>query len=498
MIACSMKHHILLIFIAACFCSCAVSKNYNPNKKFGKEQLTKDYQIFRGALEEAHPSLYWYTPKDSMDLYFDRGFNIIKDSMTETQFRTVLSYVVAQIKCGHTSVRPSRAMSKYLEGKVSPFPINIKAWGDTAVVTSNINKKDSNVVRGVLLQSIDGRTMQQVFDTLFRFTNTDGYNLVHKYQSISNRNVFPSLYTYVFGLKQSYKVSFIDTLGISRTADMKIYVSQKDTTQKTKTPEPKISRSERKKRMLLSMRNLKVDSALRTAVMDLNTFANGYSLRRFFKKTFKQLKQDSIQNLVIDLRGNGGGSVTNSNLLTKFIADHKFKIGDSLFAVKRSSAFGGYRQNNFWNWLFMMVFTKKKEDGAYHFGYFERHYFSPKTKNHFDGEVYVLTGGNTFSASTLFTSTIKGQKNVTVVGEETGGGAYGNTAWLIPDVTLPNTRVRFRLPLFRLVINKDYPHNGRGIIPDVYSGPTVEAIRQNRDFKMEKVRTLIEQKQASQ
>jgi C-terminal processing protease CtpA/Prc len=185
-------------------------------------------------------------------------------------------------------------------------------------------------------------------------------------------------------------------------------------------------------------------------------------------------------------------------LLTKFIADHKFKIGDILFAVKRSSAFGGYRQNNFWNWLFMMVFTKKKEDGAYHFGYFERHYFSPKTKNHFDGEVYVLTGGNTFSASTLFTSTIKGQKNVTVVGEETGGGAYGNTAWLIPDVTLPNTRVRFRLPLFRLVINKDYPHNGRGIIPDVYSGPTVEAIRQNRDFKMEKVRTLIEQKQTSQ
>ena len=37
------------------------------------------------------------------------------------------------------------------------------------------------------------------------------------------------------------------------------------------------------------------------------------------------------------------------------------------------------------------------------------------------------------------------QDNVTVVGEETGGGAYGNSAWLIPEVTLPETKVRFRI-----------------------------------------------------
>ena len=59
------------------------------------------------------------------------------------------------------------------------------------------------------------------------------------------------------------------------------------------------------------------------------------------------------------------------------------------------------------------------------------------------------------------------QDNVTIVGEETGGGAYGNTAWLIPDVTLPETGVRFRLPLFRLVIDKNYPKNGKGVQPEV-------------------------------
>ena len=114
-------------------------------------------------------------------------------------------------------------------------------------------------------------------------------------------------------------------------------------------------------------------------------------------------------------------------------------------------------------------------------------------KNNFNGTTYILTGGNTFSAASLFTKALKDQHDVIVVGEETGGGAYGNTAWLIPDVTLPITRVRFRLPLFRLVVDKN-EQKGRGIIPEVLAIPTVEAIRRNADFKMEKTLQLIKEK----
>ena len=76
------------------------------------------------------------------------------------------------------------------------------------------------------------------------------------------------------------------------------------------------------------------------------------------------------------------------------------------------------------------------------------------------------------------------------MGEETGGGAYGNTAWMIPDVTLPNTKVRFRLPKFRLVVNKNIPKDGHGVQPDVLALPTVEAIRNGIDYKVEKAREL--------
>src|SRR5262245_39335248 len=69
------------------FSSCSVSKTtVNPSKKYTPERLAKDYSVFRGALEESHPGIYWYTPKEEMDNYFAWGENQLKDSLNEEQF----------------------------------------------------------------------------------------------------------------------------------------------------------------------------------------------------------------------------------------------------------------------------------------------------------------------------------------------------------------------------------------------------------------------------
>jgi C-terminal processing protease CtpA/Prc len=232
-------------------------------------------------------------------------------------------------------------------------------------------------------------------------------------------------------------------------------------------------------------------------MMDLNSFGRGYGLKGFFRRSFKALQKNKIGHLMIDVRGNGGGSVTNSTQITRYISDHRFKVGDSLYAIAKKKKYSRYIKNDFFNRLFITFFTRRKADGYHHFRYFEKHYFKPRKINHFDGQVYILTGGNSFSATTLFASSLIKQDNVTVVGEETGGGAYGNSAWLIPDVTLPETRVRFRLPLFRLVIDKNYPKNGKGVQPEVDSKPTIDAIKRGVDFKLEKAMELIKKDKES-
>jgi len=488
----AMKYFAVTLAVVLIFASCSVGKNsYNPNKKFAPEQLQHDYELFRDILEESHPSLYWYTPKDSVDYYFDWGAKQLKDSLPEYKFRNVLGYVLAQIRCGHTSVRASKEATRYSERtRGLMFPLSVKAWKDTIVITSNLSRRDTNVMRGALLKSIDNKPVSVIVDSMFRYLPADGYNLSHKYQTISNGGVFRSIYGSIYGLKMKTPIEYIDTTGALKKTEVSLAMQIVDTARIKREREHPVPKKERKKEGLQTVRSMKIDSGLHTAFLEVNSFASGNHLRPFFKSSFKKIRKQHVQNLVVDMRGNGGGNVILSNLLTKYISDKRFKIADSLYAEKRGSGYSRYMQNYFLNHLFLLFLTHKKADGHYHFSHYENKYFKPKKKNHFNGTTYILIGGNTFSAATLFTKSLIDQPKVVVVGEETGGGAYGNTAWLIPEVTLPDTKVRFRLPLFRLVIDKN-AQKGRGVLPEVEAGPSVEAIRRNEDYKMEKVLRMI-------
>ncbi|HKC35141.1 MAG TPA: hypothetical protein VKB95_03730, partial [Chitinophagaceae bacterium] len=171
--------------------SCSVSRSsFNPSKKYSPEQLNKDYTVFRGALEESHPGIYWYTPKAEMDNYFDWGKSQIKDSLDEEDFRKVLSYVISKINCGHTVTRSSKAFMKYrdtINNKI--FPLSLKIWpgtsptDDTATIAANLFRKDTILTRGVVLKKINNQPVSTIIDTLCQYISSDGHNMTHKYQT---------------------------------------------------------------------------------------------------------------------------------------------------------------------------------------------------------------------------------------------------------------------------------------------------------------------------
>ena len=482
----------LLLLLSLLLIRCSVSRNYNPDKKYPRQELQHDYTLLRNILEKKHPSLYWYTPKDSMDYFFDKGYKQIEDSMTELQFGwKIIAPLTHTIHCGHTSFSMSKGWNSFIKNKRIPsFPLYMKIWKDTMVVTANLNPKDSILKKGTLITGINGMRNQTMIQGIFDYLAEDGHADNVNYIRLSSN--FPYFHRNVFGIYKNYSVQYFDSVGKQKKISVPVFIPGSDSLHK-KIPIGngiKLHKATRKER-LENIRSLEIDSADHLVILTLNSFSKGH-LRNFFRQTFRTLKNSNLHNLAIDIRGNGGGEISNYVLLSKYIRNTPFKVADTATSVAKSlHPYARYIKNGFINSLGLTFFTGRKKDGRYHFGYWDRHTVKPKRKNHFSGNVYVLTNGLTFSASTLFCNSVKGQDNVKLVGEETGGGWYGNSGILIPDIILPNTKIKVRLPLFRLVQYHHISTKGSGVTPDIFVPPSVKDVRNNVDRKMETVKALV-------
>ncbi|MEO5991870.1 MAG: S41 family peptidase, partial [Ferruginibacter sp.] len=464
-------------------------------KKYSAQILKEDFTLLRNVLQTKHPAIYWYTPKDSMDFYFDKYYNAISDSMTEREFAwNILSPAIEKIHCGHTSVSMSKGYVKYNKNKKLPaFPMFLKLWNDTAAVSGAL-RKDSVLKRGTIISAINNIPMKDIVNKMVDYLPEDGYAINYNYIRLSSS--FPYFHRNIFGITSNYKISFIAPDGNIRDTILPVYkppVPLKDSTKKEKiVKEKKVKRDKRKRESnKLFYRSLKVDSSGKFATMEVNSFTKG-NMRRFFRKSFKQLRKENVDYLILDIRSNSGGKVGLSTMLTKYIRNTNFKVADTAYAEAQSlKPFTKYFKDKFLNNIQLFFSTHKKSDGKFHMRYYERHIYKPKTINHYNGKVYVLISGPTFSAASVFANAVKGQSNVLLAGEETGGGWHGNSGIMIPNITLPHTRTRVNIPLFRLVQFNHVPKNGQGVPPDIYIGTSYDALLRNADKKMEVVKDLI-------
>ena len=493
---------IIAVSALIIFSGCSVNRNYLADQKYAPVKLQSDYTLLRNILEAKHPSLYWYTPKDSMDYYFEQGYKSITDSMTELQFGwNILAPLLNKIHCGHTSFAMSKGWNKFIRNKKIPsLPLFIKTWNDTIIVTGNLNLKDSVLKRGTMITAINGIENKQMIHQMFNYLPQDGYE-----NNINNLRLstgFPFYHRNIYGLYKRYSVNYIDSLGKEKKTFISWYNPGGDSLKKgkdslIKIPKEHIKRKRFSRRERLeNQRNLKVDEKESIATISLYTFSKAH-LKSFFRRSFRTLDEQHISNLVLDIRGNGGGDIGNYVYLTRYIRNTSFKVADTSFAKAQSLApYTKYIRSGFFTNLGMKLFTHKKND-QYHFGFWERHLFKPKQNNHFDGNVFVLTNGFTFSASSLFCGAVKGQENVHIIGENTGGGWYGNSGIFIPEIILPNTKLKVRLPLFRIVQYDHVAMKGSGVLPDIRVEPTVSSIINNTDLKILKVYELIREYKSS-
>jgi hypothetical protein len=418
---------------------------------------------------------------------FSGQYEKIKDSMTEREFGWhIVAPVISKIRCGHTSMGMSKSFNRWERKNKPPmFPLWLRIWKDTVVVIGNLHKRDSSVSRGDLVTHINGIKIDSLIDFMFSRLSQDGFADNFNYIKLSSG--FSYYYRSIFGTKKEYRIGYKDSRGILHQTTLPAFTPPEDSTQKEK-PKPVKARAPF---------SLSIDSAGKFAVMTVDNFTK-WNQRYFFRRSFASLKKNNVPNLILDIRYNGGGRVNASTLLTKYISRKPFKVADSVYSNSNTiSPYSRYINGGFFNTLQMILTTKKMSDGKFHFRSLEKKVYKTKKKNHYSGNVYVLTSGPTFSASCLFANAVKGQEGITILGEETGGGWYGNNGILIPDIVLPKTRLRIRLPLFRLVQYNHPNVKGSGIPPDVESKINYESLMKGVDKKMSVAKELIYKKTSS-
>lgn len=490
MILSIQKYSLSFLLFAACACNTSKNTVQIP-AKIDPASLKKDVVILNRALQTYHPSLYTYTPKNELENAFKTSIESIKDSLNEADFAyKILAPLIARIRCGHTSVSLSGQYKKYQQSNPpAAFPLLLRFFGDTIVVSKNLNRTDSLFKKGTRILSINGENSQDIKSQLFSFFPIDGYAESVNLARINNN--FPFYYRMVNGVDSAYTIDYFDDKHVLKISRLQALIPgpQKKTQPASKSQKPKTTPHR------LREMELQVDTSSHLAYMYLANFDHPLKSHRFIRKSFKKIKHHQIRHLIIDLRNNGGGVIDNEVFLARHLRKTSFRVADSAVAITRNfRGYGKYFRNEWINGFIMKFFTHKDEHGLFHMtGYWEKRAFNPVRHRFFDGQIYILTGGMTFSAASLFCITLKGQDNVRLIGEETGGSGYANNGLLIPDFVLPNSRVKVRMPLFRLVPDSMAINNGRGVLPDIQVLPTIASFLAGYDPVMLTTRKLIQQ-----
>lgn len=426
-------------------------------------QLQSDFDLMRRALEEVHSGLYRYTPKADMDRTFATQRAKLSHSMTETKFLAVVGETLAQIHCGHTQVsledQTQAAMTR-----ARKFPLQMLMEEKRLIVLLNDATDNKTIRPGMELTEINGRKVADILKRIWRAEPADGDIQTDKRKQVGN---FADFYWELVDRMDDFTVKLRDATGKRVVAKLTGVTDAER--KKNKNPVnaaivaslAKLNWSHQN----LSLRFLK-DTQI--AEIRMQHFV-GDDFPKWIEDTFTMLREKGTKTLILDLRGNRGGRDMYGAMLVSYLTDKPFRYFDHINVKTINPSISDASELS-------VEFERKLHEGTVPNpagGYLVTAKLHPGVaeqapgKYPFLGKVFVLIDGGTFSTAADFCAVTHHLKLATFVGEETGGGYFGNNSGPMPIVTLPNSKLRVSLPMYEYWnAVSEYDNKRRGTRPD--------------------------------
>ncbi len=452
-------------------------------KKYTPARLKEDALVFRDVVLAMHPSVGIYKTREHYVRLFNTFIDQLRDSLTEKDFRLKLKLLADELHCGHTEVLYSQAFYREIKKANLNFsPYIFIPVQDKVYMLANLNKKqDSTLRKGTEITSINGISTDSMMRYARRFISSDGYNVTAKNHYLQLG--FNSYYVGLFGRPDTFNVEYSDGKTIKNVK----YAAFKPKTLPSLPLGPKDdSLFTRYKRAAMQFRYL--DEEKKTMLLRIHRFSNVRDIKAY-RKIFRKLKKNNSENLVLDLRNNGGGSLANSYRLLSYIIDTART--QTLRTSIRNYPYKKYTRGNIWFRMtrvaYRLIGEQRTINDTDNFVYT----IKPRKRNHFNGRIVVLINGGSFSASSLVAAYLKNTGRATFIGEETGGTLEGCNAGITPYYKLPNTSIRVRMPAFRIVHDVSPQITGQGVLPDIKVEYSFRDIVNKRDLELQKAKELL-------
>lgn len=181
-----------------------------------------------------------------------------------------------------------------------------------------------------------------------------------------------------------------------------------------------------------------------TAMVTIPTFDNGYKKQRVAEIMVEASK---AKNMIVDLRGNGGGAVNNLLNFASYFFDPTTPIG-TFVNRKIADDYNKETGKPATDAVAVADWTKEKLHTSLPHG------------DYYSGKIVVLINGGTGSASEMMAAALRENKNAELIGTKSAGAVLASIMWPIKENFL------LQYPLMDYVTIKGLRLEGNGLKPD--------------------------------
>ncbi len=405
-------------------------------KTYTMKELTEDLGQLEKCLLEENP--LYFADKNELKQLFLSAYGEIKDGMTELEFYRLVNPIIVAVGCGHTNLSVSEALIENRKDTAQYFPLRVTLVDDQLYFLEG--DIECGVNAGDKILSINGKTDDEIINTLIGNVSGDSYN-EQKPRYIISKHFNNKFYDFIDNTG-----SFAVEIGNDK-ADIKKVILH-----------AKYSEEFNKSAWDLHFTGFEdgnyYEGSIEDdyAVLKVSLFMQeeGVRFTDYLEEFFSKLKGKSISKLIIDVRGNYGGTPIAKALLSHLVNEEIEYFQDELPLLHKVAG-----------------------------------YTKPVTPadTTFDGDVVVLTDGAGFSTTAHFCALVKHHNLGTLVGSETGATYVCTDS--SKDTVLNNTRLRLHYSTLAYRVAVDGMSEHEGVKPDIRIAPTIEDILNDRDVQME-------------